>query len=185
MKRKSIKKAVCCAVLLALALALFPALAQPAAAAETEYPEVFDLRDVDTDGDGVGDACWVTPIKCQNPFGTCWSFSAIATAETSILSSGLAAESGYGPYADPENGIEALDLSEKHLAFFTMKTIDDPENPQYGEGMVFIGEEGSSSIYDTGGMSLFATSLFASGVGPVHENLDEQFEYHGKEKLVY
>ena len=182
MKRSVLKRMACFAVALALAAALLPVLASTgnAAAAASEFPAVFDLRNVDTDGDGIGDACWVTPVKCQDPFGTCWGFAAIASAETSILSSGLAAQDGYAAYADPEKGLEELNLSEKHLAYFAMKTVDDPADPQYGEGMVFIGEEGSSDILDTGGLPLYATSLFASGVGPVREDLDEQFEYRGR-----
>ena len=180
MKRDTMKKAVSLAVLFMLALALLPTFS---AAAESELPAVFDLRSVDTDGDGIGDACWVTPVKLQNPFGTCWGFAAIASAETSILSSGLAAQDGYAAYADPEKGLEELNLSEKHLAYFAMKTIDDPRDPQYGEGLFFTGQEGSSDIYDPGGKPLYATSLFASGIGPVHEDLNEQFEYRGKEEL--
>ena len=108
MKRNVLKRTACFAVALALAAALLPALATTgnAAAAAGEFPAAFDLRDVDTDGDGIGDACWVTPVKCQDPFGTCWGFAAIASAETSILSSGLAAQDGYAAYADPEKGLE-------------------------------------------------------------------------------
>ena len=53
-------------------------------------PSKFDLRNVDTDGDDVGDRCYVTPVRCQYPFGTCWGFAATAAAETSILSTKLA-----------------------------------------------------------------------------------------------
>ena len=53
---------------------------------ETEkYPDFFDLRNVDTDGDGKADKSFVTPVKVQNPFGACWGFAAIAAAESSIL----------------------------------------------------------------------------------------------------
>ncbi len=186
MRKDVLKKAVCLAVVFAMTAVMFPALRAPttAAEAETGFPAVFDMRNVDTDGDGIGDTSWVTGIKLQNPFGTCWGFAAIAAAESSILSSSLAAEGGYGPYADPENGIEELNLSEKHLAYFTMKTVDDPEDPQYGEGYLFLGEEGSSDIYNLGGTSVFATSVFAAGTGPVHESLDEQLEYRGREGLT-
>ena len=44
-------------------------------------PESFDLRSVDTDGDGVGDRCYVPPVRQQNPFGTCWGFAATAASE--------------------------------------------------------------------------------------------------------
>lgn len=48
------------------------------AAEEKNYPCRFDLRNVD------GKNC-VTPVKLQKPVGTCWSFSAVAAAETSIM----------------------------------------------------------------------------------------------------
>ena len=54
---------------------------------ENEIPASFDLRNVDTDGDGVGDRCYVTPVRFQNPFASCWAFAAIAAAETSLLGS--------------------------------------------------------------------------------------------------
>ena len=63
---------------------------QSAPAAAGEMPSKYDLRDVQVKGSGI-----VPPIRLQNPFGTCWSFGAIAAAETSILGSGLAPDDGY------------------------------------------------------------------------------------------
>lgn len=134
------------------------------------YPDDFDLRSVDTDGDNKGDTSYVTPVKVQNPFGTCWGFAAIAAAESSLLSSGLAAKEGYD--------VNTLDLSEKQLAYFANTYIDDPDDPQYGEGTHFrnvtkADEATSAYKYDTGGMSYMTTSLLASGIGPVQEHGDD------------
>lgn len=38
---------------------------------------------------GRTDRCYVTPVREQNPFGTCWGFASIAAAEISILGSVL------------------------------------------------------------------------------------------------
>ena len=71
------------------------------------YPSSFDLRSVDTDGDGVGDTAYVTPVKNQRPFGDCWGFASTATAESAVLSDMLQ----YGNQPS-----EPLDFSEKHSA---------------------------------------------------------------------
>ncbi len=49
----------------------------------------------------------MTPVKYQNPWGTCWAFGATGAAETSILS--MQGKT----YAETN-----LDLSEKHLVWF-------------------------------------------------------------------
>lgn len=120
----------------------------------TDFPEVFDLRDY-----GV-----VTPVKQQNPFGTCWGFSAIAASETSILSS-----SGQ---TYEETG---LDLSEHHLTYFTRTAIDDPEDPQFKEGSYMLFPD--TNPLNSGGMFVTATSVLSSGIGPVYEEI---IPYRGK-----
>ena len=143
---------------------------QSAPAANGEMPSKYDLRDVQVKGSGI-----VPPIRLQNPFGTCWSFGAIAAAETSILGSGLAQDDGYTA--------ETFNLSEKHLAYFTFSSLDDPEDPQKGEGYHFsVPVPGSKKM--AGGQTRYATWLFASGIGPNLEDrggLDEGDE----EVLVY
>ena len=134
------------------------------------FPASFDLRHCDTDGDGVYEN-YVTPVKLQNPFGTCWGFGSIAAAEISLLGSGLAQADGYGPVADPENGIKELNLSEKHLTYFTFTALNNRNSSQNGEGLVYPDGTSAADRLGTGGMLFYATSLFSSGIGP---NLEDR-----------
>ena len=139
-------------------------------AADGEMPSKFDLRDVQVKGSGI-----VPPVRFQNPFGTCWSFGAIAAAEMSILGSGLAQDDGYTA--------ETFDLSEKHLAYFAYSALDDPEDPQNGEGMKWSAPAPGSEKMQ-GGETSYATWLFASGIGP---NLEDRsgLDAGDEEILVY
>lgn len=151
-----------------------------------KYPDHFDLRNVDTDEDGVADASFITPVKAQNPFGSCWGFSVISAAESSILSDKTLNKGQFSTSLDQRStdanvgadGRPILDLSEKQIVFFATGHIDDPSSSQNGEGMYFRNltdkqKETSSYRYETGGVSLFATSLFAAGVGPVIERTED------------
>lgn len=137
-------------------------------------PESFDLRSVDTDGDGQGDRCFVTPIRLQNPFGTCWGFAAIAAAEISILGHNM---------KEDKDAWKTLNLSEKQLAYFTNVPINDPNNPQNGEGRHPSDINDSTDVYGRGGTMALATSTFAQGVGPSYEydeRYDDYFTYRGR-----
>lgn len=129
---------------------------QPSSESDEIFLERFDLRDR-----GV-----VTPVKLQNPWSTCWGFSAIAASETSILSSlgKTYAETG-------------LDLSEHHLTYFARTALQDGSS-QDDEGIHMFDE---TETFDTGGFMFTATSLFSSGVGVVNENL---IPYRGRNSLT-
>ena len=146
------------------------------ATADGDYPAAFDLRDVDWHS-------YVTSVKFQNPFGTCWGFAAIAAAETSVLGS---------HFADNPEAYKALNFSEKQLAFFSHTHIDDPSNPQDSEGIYSIKydlvdgklvptEPLVAEDYYTGGTPFLATNTFAAGAGPTQESKSEDLVYRGKE----
>ena len=127
-----------------------------------ELPSKFDLRDNDV----------VTPVKSQNPWNTCWAFAGTAAAEISILS--MLKEKG------EEIASRDFDLSEKHLTWFATQPITENIDPaQAGEGSYTFNND-PGAIYSIGGMNLFITTLFSSGVGPVYE---KYFPYQGASGL--
>ncbi len=100
------------------------------------FPEKFDLRDR-----GV-----VTPIKNQSPWGSCWTFATMAASESSILSAmGLSAEEYFEKYG------EEMDLSEKHLAWFTANALPGAEAYPEGEYPYDLSQagEGAHPLEDT------------------------------------
>lgn len=165
-----------------LLTACFPAGASEVRVEEThenEIPASFDLRNVDTDGDGIGDRCYVTPVRFQNPFASCWAFAAIAAAETSLLGS---------VHADDPDAWKTLNLSEKQLAYFSHMLLNDPSSPQNGEGQTATDSTKMFDVYG-GGSTTMAVKAFAQGIGPSDEHPDlpgigEFFEYHGKERIT-
>ncbi len=127
------------------------------------FPEKFDLRDRGT----------VTPVKSQSPWGTCWSFATIGASETSILNSlGMTFESYQEAFG------EELDLSEKHLAWFTANALPEldayPEGEyphdeaQAGEGL-YPFEDSDLSSFNYGGNYYLSAASLASGVGILKE----------------
>ena len=134
------------------------------AAAEENLPSKYDLRE-----EG-----YVTPVKLQYPFGTCWGFATIAAAESSILSEKKM------KYDKETND---LDLSELHLAWFGSHALpEDSSTGQGGEG-IYPGSETSEGL-NAGGVTYYGTVSFASGMGPRSEK-DIPYQPKDPENHIY
>lgn len=123
---------------------------------QAELPTAYDMRDYGL----------VTPVKLQNPWGSCWAFGGTAAAESSLLSA-------YGTtYAE-----SGLDLSERHLVYFAQHPVSELEDPdQVGEGINLLIDSENAEFDSGGGVPVYITTLFAQGIGPMAEG---DFPYVG------
>lgn len=94
------------------------------------FPKSFDLRETGRS----------TSVKDQNPFGTCWTFGAMGSIESSLVAR--------NPW---------IDLSEWQLAYFSYvgENAPTPNN--------------SADIFNEGGWTISAVNTLAQWIGPVSE----------------
>ena len=132
-----------------------------------KLPASIDLRDYN----GIN---YVTPVKFQNPFGTCWAFGIAGASEISYLY-----DNGLGVPAGEVNN--SVDFSEKYTAWYIYHGITEDDvtvgavrASQVGEGYDPSEAESSNinAVYNIGGFSAYASSFYASGCGPVLEDYD-------------
>ncbi len=81
-------------------------------------PEAYDLR---------AEGC-VTSVKNQSYFGVCWAHAALAAGESCLLKKKLAP-------------VGSLDLSERHLAYFTFHPAADPLDNTAGAHTTTVGKD--------------------------------------------
>ena len=154
-----------------VSLTLVAGLALPGKAAvivnaKDGLPDKYDLRD-----DGL-----VTPVKFQNPWGSCWAFGGVAAIESSLLSYMAETTQSY-----KEKYGEDFNISEKHVAWFAKHPITKDENAsQEGEGLYPFNSTDQSEYY-SGGTGILIGTLLASGIGPLMES---EFPYQGKEGIT-
>lgn len=96
---------------------------------------------------------YITSVKNQNPYGTCWAFAFIGASEASIYKQGL--------------GTADTDLSEWQLAYFMSHTVTDPMGGTAGDS--FTAEAGGTSYLKSGGNQQLATRRVANWQGLTEE----------------
>ncbi|MDD6266132.1 MAG: C1 family peptidase, partial [Clostridia bacterium] len=97
-----------------------------------------------------------TSVKNQRPYGSCWAFSAISVAESSILATGATINGGEKVSTD------TIDFSELHLAYFFYHYAADPLGLTAGDMTV---NTSSASFLDVGGNNMFTTFALAQWRG--------------------
>lgn len=100
------------------------------------------------------------PIRNQSPFGSCWSFSTLASCEGSLISQGYASASD-------------IDLAERALCYFfyDLKGIDDPLGNTLGDyNEPVCSALGKHDIYQLGGNTKLAMFTLANWASPVYES---------------
>ena len=147
----------------------------PNGATAQSLPTKIDLRDHNGKN-------YVTPVKNQDPYGTCWAFGIAAAAETSYLYA-----NGLGVPAGEKN--TNVNFSEKYIAWFLYHGITENDvtkgkirASQIGEGndMEQADKEYSAAAYNFGGTGSNGLNFLASGFGPVDESVsvDDWFPYY-------
>lgn len=102
-------------------------------------PSSYDLR---TSGH-------ITEVRDQGPYGTCWSFGAMASLESTFLKAGKG----------------AFDFSEWHLAYFAY-VDENSALPAFSQGDPGFGND---PIFDQGGNPWKSTAILARWTGAVSE----------------
>ena len=105
---------------------------------EAAFPSSYDARK-----EGL-----VTPVKNQNPFGTCWAFGMAAIMETSLLAQNK------GTY----------DLSEEHLSYFFSNRQNDPLGNTPDDKNYVLG-----NYHETGGNDHLAAIYLSTWAGMTTE----------------
>ena len=116
---------------------------------------------------------YVTSIKNQNPYGTCWAFSFIAASEASLVKEGKGISEGNG----------AIDLSELQLAYFLSHSVIDPLGGTAGDKFSIKGSS-VNAFLDAGGNQKCATYRAANWYGLVKESAAPYTSIVKDEKMV-
>lgn len=137
-----------------------------------KLPDSLDLRNYN----GIN---YVTPVKFQNPFGTCWAFGMAGASEISFLY-----ENGLGVPAGEANN--TVDFSEKYISWYIYHGIVEDDvitgavrASQIGEGYDVSEAEADNinAVYDFGGLAAYGSNFYASGHGPVLEDYEVDGSY--------
>ena len=118
--------------------------------AQEALPFAYDSRDYG----------YVSGVRNQYDFGTCWAFATIASMESSLLAKG-------------QTGLP--DMSERHLAYFTYHSQPDALGNTSGDYTTPVGSSFGTAMSDpylvAGGNAIIASHVVETGQGVVSEDV--------------
>lgn len=88
---------------------------------------------------------YITPVKDQGNYNTCWTFGTAASCEAYMIKHGVHVGED-GPAADL-----SLNLSEYHLAYYTYTDAYDAEGMLTGDKTYFLSSHANGSFLEAGG----------------------------------
>ena len=109
-----------------------------------------------------------TPVRNQNPFGSCWAFATISSLESNFLlkQKGLPDPKTLGTLNFHQED-SSLDFSELYLAMENRTPVRD--GSQKGEGSVTTNENTGVNMINSGGFLYDSQSVLSSWDGPLKE----------------
>lgn len=112
----------------------------------------------------------VTPVREQGMYGACWIFAVVAPMESYVLTHQADLGLSYTP--------QTLDLSERHLAYFTFHLGTDPLGNTRGDSTSL-----DADYLQAGGAFPWAINALASWAGPAPEDKAPYLPYEPMDDL--
>lgn len=103
---------------------------------------------------------YITSVRDQNPYGSCWTFSAMAAMEASLLRAGGTVDGVRARYYN-------LDLSELQLAYYFYNSRTDPLGLTAGD---YTFNPTTMSFLDRGGNDMYTVFALSGWYGAVAES---------------
>ncbi len=98
----------------------------------------------------------ITSVKDQSPYGSCWAFSTINCAESSLIRQGLASPT-------------QIDLSERHLVYYNYRSVCDPLGGTAGDSNLHSGSV--TDMFNAGGNYSHSSRILAMWMGAANESV--------------
>ena len=123
---------------------------------------------------------WVTPVRNQSQYGSCWAHASMACVESYMLKHGI-------PAADGFSDVTNLNLSETQHAFFTFADAYDAEGMLMGDTTQALDDAGTemdeSNPLDRGGNGMLSAYTLMRWTGAASESVPALT--YGKANTVY